>query len=190
MILARRRRFLPPLVLTASTLLASSLAPTPLPGADDGGARRDGERAVTLTLKALGGDRSEGPPAYSQLQPIRIEYTLKLGKFAGLDHIFYFEAHELTNFGIVKVSKDGAKVPGTLHSSSDWVKMMDQFSKRRRLEPGESFTGVLIVNLLHDMTAEGTYQVDMNGTYQYGTIEEIIKVEAAPITVRVKRYPL
>ncbi len=190
MTFARHRRSLTLLVLAATPLLASFLTPPMLSGADDGGKKRDGERAVTLTLKALGGDRAEGPPVYAQLQPIRIEYKLKLGKFSGIDHIFYFHATEMTNHGQMKVSKEGVAVSATLHSASDRAQIMSDFAKRLRLEPGETFTGVLIVNLFHDMTAEGNYRIDMSSVYQDDFIENSIKVEAEPITVKVKGYPL
>ncbi len=189
MMFARRSRSLPLLALIASPLLVSCFAPPMLTGADDG-MGRDSERAVTLTLKALGGDRSEGPPVYTPLQPIRVEYKLKLGKFSGFDHLFCSEETEIIEHGQIKVSKEGAAIPATLHSTSVLAEMLRRRAKRRRLEPGETLTGVTVVNLLFDMTAEGTYRIGMSGAYQEHFTDDAINVEAEPITVKVKGYPL
>jgi hypothetical protein len=110
-----------------------------------------------------------------QLQPIVVEYEVKN---VSKDATLIFDAMYPTPLK-VRVRLRGEEVPGTAYSKS--FAMMVLRGKGVSLQPGKSWKGSFVPNLVHDMTTPGTYEISAVASGQI----KGDRAEAGPIEVVV-----
>jgi hypothetical protein len=99
-----------------------------------------------------------------QLQPVVIEYEIKHSLKNA--HLMFPDSYPVPEGLTIHVRKDGVDVPRTAYNSPSNGKLgaiQSSSGNLRRIAPGGSWEGKIVVNLFHDMTMPGNYTIYFDG---------------------------
>jgi hypothetical protein len=139
-------------------------------------------------------EKGVDPPArrFHQLERIKINYKITLGKLSGIDHIIILESYPIIHEAKIRVFLKGVEVPKTRYFLSDECSLVMSRTKLRTLSSGSTHRGSFIANLLFDMTTPGTYTIEFEGLFpeNLDLDDDPRRAKAESLTVEVRGAPL